>query len=157
MTPPLQSLALLLLRVVVGVTFFMHGKQKLGDLNGTEQFFNSLGIPVPALMAPLVAVTETVGGIMLILGLLTPLASLGVISTMLVAITTVHLKAGHAFVGAPGKPSYETAAGYLAIALLMLLTGPGAYSLDALIFGRGTRPAGEGARTTGATTAVPTS
>ena len=62
----------------------------------------------------------------IIVGLLTPVAALGLICNMLVAICMVHLPAGHPFVGGHGEPSFEPAAGYLAVALLLLLTGPGA-------------------------------
>jgi putative oxidoreductase len=71
----LASAGVLLLRVVVGVTFLLHGLDKLGDLSSAEQLFGSLGIPAPALMAPFVAVTETVGGALLIAGLATPLVA----------------------------------------------------------------------------------
>jgi putative oxidoreductase len=50
------------LRVVVGVTFVLHGLDKLGDLSGAEQLFASLDVPAPGLTAPFVAVTEAVGG-----------------------------------------------------------------------------------------------
>src|SRR3954468_2591075 len=70
---PPRDAALLLLRLVVGVTFLLHGVQKLDDLSGTEQFFASLSIHAPQLMGPLVAVTETAGGLLLIAGLATPL------------------------------------------------------------------------------------
>lgn len=72
-TPP--SAGLLSLRIVVGVTFLLHGLDKLGDVSGTEQFFASLAIPAPGLLALFVAVAETVGGLLLIAGLATRLAS----------------------------------------------------------------------------------
>jgi putative oxidoreductase len=62
-----------LLRVVVGVTFVAHGLDKLVDLSSAEQFFASLDIPAPGLAAPFVAVTETIGGALLIIGLGAPL------------------------------------------------------------------------------------
>jgi putative oxidoreductase len=60
------SAGLLILRIVVGTTFLLHGIDKLTDLSATEQFFASLDIPAVGLMAPLVAVTETAGGALLI-------------------------------------------------------------------------------------------
>jgi putative oxidoreductase len=69
----LPSAGLLILRLVVGVTFLLHGLDKLGDLAAEERFFASLDIPAPGLLAPFVAVTETVGGVLLIAGLGTPL------------------------------------------------------------------------------------
>jgi putative oxidoreductase len=72
---PFPGAGLLVVRLVVGVTFVVHGIDKLGDPTGTERFFDSLDIPLPAVMAPLVAVTEAVGGALLIAGLATPLAA----------------------------------------------------------------------------------
>lgn len=90
--------------------------------------------PPPVLQAA-AALSEFGGGIALVLGLLTPLAALGIGATMSVAVFLVHLKMGHPFV-AQGGPSYELAAVYLAAAILFLLVGPGRLSLDALLFGR---------------------
>ena len=58
----LPDVGLLSPRIVVGVTFLLHGLDKLGDLAGAEQLLASFGIPAPGLMAPVVGVTETVGG-----------------------------------------------------------------------------------------------
>src|SRR4029077_9786831 len=89
----------------------------------------------PAFLQGLSVLAEFGGGIAIILGLLTPLASFGLICNMLFALFMVHLKMGHPFVAAgPGKPSFEPAADYLAVALCLLIAGPGCLSLDALIF-----------------------
>jgi putative oxidoreductase len=82
----LPSAGVLVLRVVVGVTFVLHGLDKLGDLAGAEQFFASLDIPAPGLTAPAVAVTEIVGGVLLIAGLATPLVGAALAIDMLVAL-----------------------------------------------------------------------
>jgi uncharacterized membrane protein YphA (DoxX/SURF4 family) len=85
------SAGLLVLRLVVGVTFLVHGLDKLGDLSGTEQFFASLNIPAADLMAPFVALTETAGGLLLIAGLATPLVGAALAVDMLVALVTAHI------------------------------------------------------------------
>ena len=91
---------------------------------------------VPGILQALAALSEFGGGLALILGLLTPLAAVGIACTMVVAVAMVHLPHGHSFVGSRGEPSFELAAGYLATVFLLLLIGPGALSLDALLFGQ---------------------
>jgi putative oxidoreductase len=124
---PLHSAGLLLLRVVVGVTFLLHGLDKLGDLAAAEQLFDSLGIPAPALMAPFVAVTETLCGALLIAGLATPLVGVALATDMLVALLTAHL--GHGFFASDGGFELEFLLGGASLALA--LAGAGRFSLDA--------------------------
>ena len=123
------DLALLLVRAVVGVTFLLHGLDKLGDLNGTEQFFDGLGIPAPALMAPLVAVLETAGGIALIVGAITPVFALALAGDMLVAALTTHVENG--FFAANGGYELVLLLGVASAALV--LAGAGRFSLDAAL------------------------
>jgi putative oxidoreductase len=125
----LQSLGLLAIRVVLGIVFVGHGADKLGDLSGTEQMFNGLGIPAPALMAPLVAFTEVIGGALLIVGLLTPLAGAALAIDMLVAFLTVH--AGKGFFVADGGYELVMLLGFASIGVAA--TGAGRLSLDAVL------------------------
>ncbi|HET9452259.1 MAG TPA: DoxX family protein [Aggregicoccus sp.] len=122
------SLGLLALRVFAGVALMFHGWGKI------QKPFGWMGpeAPVPALLQALAALSEFGGGLALILGLLTPLAMLGVLSTMGVALYT-HISRGDPFVG---RPSWELAGVYFTVAVCMLLAGPGRYSLDAKLFGR---------------------
>lgn len=128
------SIGLLLLRVVVGAAFMFHGWPKIQQ---PFEWMNAHGgSGMPGLLQAAAAVSEFGGGLALILGLLTPLAALGIACTMATALGMVHLRMGHAFVAsAPGQPSYELAAVYLAAAILFLLAGPGKLSLDACLFG----------------------
>ncbi len=126
------AIGLLLVRVVFGLGIALHGWGKI------QKPFTWMGpdAPVPGFLQALAALSEFGGGIALILGLLTPLALLGLAITMIVAITTVHLKAGHPFVARGGGPSFELAALYLTVSLFVLIAGPGRLSLDAILFGR---------------------
>ncbi len=125
------AVGLLLARLVFGVGIAFHGWSKI------QNPFGWMGpdAPVPSILQALAALSEFGGGVALIIGLLTPLAMLGLSVTMAVAITTVHLAQGHPFV-ARGGPSYELATLYLGFALLIILVGPGRYSIDARLFGR---------------------
>jgi putative oxidoreductase len=115
------SLGLLILRVVAGAAFVAHGWPKIRDP------FAWMGpdARMPALLQALAAVSELGGGILWILGLFTPVASLAIACTMAVAVAR-HLLVKHdPFIG-----GYELASVYLCVALLLLFAGPGACSID---------------------------
>jgi putative oxidoreductase len=124
------SVALLLLRLVVGAAFVLHGWPKI------QHAFEWMGpgAAVPGALQGLSALAEFGGGIALILGFVTRLASLGIFCNMIGALAIVHLPHGDPFVGQPGKPSFELAAVYLVCGLVLLILGPGRWSLDALLF-----------------------
>lgn len=127
------GLALLALRVIFGAAFILHGAGKI------VHAFSWMGpdAPVPGFMQALAALSEFGGGIAMVLGLLTPLAALGLLGTMSVALLMVHIPAGDPFVTSdPTKHGFELPMIYWTIALFYLLAGPGAYSLDALLFNR---------------------
>ena len=128
-----MDLGLLLLRLVIGGLLVGHGAQKLfgafggHGLEGTGGFFASIGFRPGKPMAFVAGLTELGAGVLLILGLLTPLASAGVIGTLLVA-GSVH--AGKGLWAVNG--GYELPLVYALLGAVLALTGPGAYSLDAL-------------------------
>lgn len=126
----LGSIGLLGLRLVMGTAFILHGWPKIQNPMG----WMGPEATVPAILQALAAVAEFGGGMALIVGLLTRLASLGIMTNMIVALAIVHLPHGDPFVGKPGGHSYELAAVYLACAVLFLILGPGRYSLDGLLF-----------------------
>ena len=123
------AVGLLVLRLVGGTAFVLHGWPKI------QHAFDWMGPSMPGFLQALAALSEFGGGLAWILGLLTPMASFGILCTMMVAAGMVHIPKGDPFVG-KGGPSWELAAVYFSVALLLLLLGPGRYSLDYLLFGR---------------------
>ena len=130
------DLALAVLRVVAGIVFAAHGAQKLFvyGFGGVTGAFAQMGAPLPEITGPLVALVEFLGGLALIAGLLTRLASLGLAITMLGAIVLVHLAGGFFL-----PNGIEFALTLFAVAVTFIITGAGRYSLDHAIAGRRAR------------------
>lgn len=127
--------ALLVLRFTAGLAFMFHGWSKIQNpmsWMGPEGF-------APGVLQAMAAISEFCGGLAWILGLLTPLASLGIGCTMAVAVYSHAVLRGDPFVNV-GGPGYELAAIYFCIALLLLAMGPGRLSLDRLLFGERLAP-----------------
>jgi putative oxidoreductase len=125
------SVGLMILRAVVGVVFVAHGWNHIfgGDkIAGTGQWFSSLGMRPGILHAWVASVVELGTGVLLMLGLLTPLAGSGIIGLMLVAWITNHAKNGF-FIFRPGE-GYEYVMTLTACGLALSATGGGEYSLD---------------------------
>jgi putative oxidoreductase len=122
------SLALLLLRTFVGTAFVLHSFLKTPNLPGFARKFK-----IPVYMAAAAAYTQLVGGFLLILGLLTPIAGIAVAVTMVVAVSKLKTR-GEKFLDPEGH-SWESAGFYLVASIVIVLMGPGAYSLDRLLFG----------------------
>src|ERR1700674_2240689 len=126
------SFGLLVLRLVVGLTVAAHGGQKLfgwwggPGMTGWTQSVTRLRIRPAAPWAWVAALSEFGGGLLLALGLLSPLGSLGIAGAMLVAIATVHWANGFW----NGKRGYEFNLTLLGSVAALALTGPGSYSLD---------------------------
>jgi len=130
-----MSIGLLILRVVAGLTLAAHGSQKLFGwfggygLAGTGGFLEQLGFFPGRRNALFAGLAEAVGGLLLALGLFTPLAAATIIAVMTVASVSVHLK--HGFFN--HMQGYEYTMMLAVIALSVAITGPGAISLDAVL------------------------
>ncbi len=122
---------LLLIRVALGVVFFMHGWQKLFvfGVAGTAGFMASLGLPLPTVNAVAITAVELVGGLMLVAGAGTRLVGALLSFSMLVAVVTAHAANGFFL-----PSGYEFAMTLGLVSLAVVLTGAGRYSLDARIF-----------------------
>jgi putative oxidoreductase len=137
MKSSLNDLALLLLRLGLGAVMCAHGSQKLLGLfggHGPQDFVRLVGtLGLPASMAWLVIAVECFGGIAIAFGVLSRLAALGFAVEMVVAIVKVHWANGF-FMGAAGGrgAGYEYPLLLAVVAFVLLLTGPGRFSL----FGR---------------------
>jgi putative oxidoreductase len=126
-----------ILRLVLGVVFSAHGAQKmLGwfggyGFSGTMGFFtHQMGIPAP--FAFLAICAEFFGGLGLIVGLLGRIAAFGIICDMLVAVALVHARNGF-FMNWAGNQKGEGFEYHLlaiAVALVILIKGSGAFSVD---------------------------
>ncbi len=122
-----RSVALLLLRVIVGLIMVVHGWMKLTNIEATASGFADMGIPAPEAGAYLAVCGELLGGLGIIVGLLTPIAALGVLCVMLTAIGFVHLPHGLL----AQNNGFEYPLTIAAVAGYLMVRGAGPISLDA--------------------------
>ncbi|HJO23255.1 MAG: DoxX family protein [Myxococcota bacterium] len=131
------DLALLIGRGFIGVCFVIHGLGKLGlvgtgNMQGFVEWLESLDVPLAPIQARIAMLSEITGGTLLALGLFTRPACLLLMGTMIVASRVGHRNAGYLITNDP--PGAEYTINLAAICFVFLLLGPGAFSLDALIF-----------------------
>jgi putative oxidoreductase len=129
----LRSPFLLFVRLYWGWQFIQTGWGKLQNLSHVKNFFASLHIPAPGLMAPAIASLEFFGGILLIVGLGTRLIGLLLACNMLVAYITSDLPALRSIFSDPGKFYIADPFTFLFASLIVFVFGAGLFSLDALI------------------------
>lgn len=131
----LAFLAPLATRIVVGWAFFLTGRGKWANFDNTVTFFTELGIPFPQANAGLVASLELVGGIALILGLLTRFFASGLATTMVVALLTADKERFLSSWDTASEISPTDISAFVFLLFLswLVLYGPGAASLDLLL------------------------
>jgi putative oxidoreductase len=128
----LERLAVLILRLFLGVTFAMHGSQKLlgafggGGIAGVSGMLGKLGVEPAHIWAWVLSITEFVGGVCVVLGILTRFWAAGLVIDMAVAVFKVHLPNGFF----AGKNGFELPLALGVMALAIVLTGPGSLSVD---------------------------
>lgn len=127
---PGQGWGITVLRVVVGIVFLVHGGQKLFvfGFSGVANFLGQVGIPAPMLAAVVVTGVEFLGGLVLLLGMFARWAAIPLAINMLVAILTVHLKAGFFL-----PNGYEFALTLLAANVALALLGSGEASVERVL------------------------
>ena len=122
----------LVTRVVIGYTFMISGAGKLNNIDATIGFFTGLGIPAANMLAPTVAGWEFIGGLLLILGLITRITAGGLAVIMLVAIATVKLAEIADLFDLFSNPE----ATYFVVFTWLAVSGAGKVSLDHLVEAR---------------------
>jgi len=139
MTLRMNSLQLLILgplpiRILAGLTLLLHGLPKITDISGVQSFFPNLGLP-PELAIP-VTLLEVIGGLALLFGILTRIASGLIMIEMIGAVVVAKLSKG--FVG-----GYELELLIVAICISLFISGPGRISIEYDVLKREIFPRGK--------------
>ncbi|MEO6120407.1 MAG: DoxX family protein [Terriglobales bacterium] len=125
------DVALLLLRLIVGIAFIWHGSGKIQNPFG----WMGPGAFAPGIFQALAALAEFGGGILLVFGFLTRLGAIGIACVMAVAVMMHAVMLRDPFVSSTGGSSWELPATYFAIMVLLKALGPGYVSVDHHWFG----------------------
>lgn len=139
MADNLSKYAVLPLRFVAALSFLIHGLSKITDRQAFIGMLAGIGVPSPAIMSLVVAAVEVIGGIMLLVGFKSRLASIPMMGVILGSLFTVHLPAGFSFMNMTGMteagptfgmPGFEVSLWVLAILGGVFLGGSGPLSID---------------------------
>jgi putative oxidoreductase len=124
-----QPFGVLVGRIVLGAIMMVHGAHKIFPRGSLYNFTQTVGhLGLPSWLGYLSAFTEFFGGALLILGLLVPVAALGIAINMAVAILKVHLRHG-----LTGPQGFEFPLALFALAVLILFSGAGYLALDGVL------------------------
>jgi putative oxidoreductase len=131
---PFAGVGELILRLALGLVFLAHGIPKLKNPAELTGLLTKLGVPGAQFFAWLVALLETVGAVLLILGLATRVIALGLAIDMLVAIVTTRIKLSHApFTSGPREAGWDFEFALFAGALALVFLGGGRIAVDRLV------------------------
>jgi len=128
-----QSLFLLLVRLYWGWQFMQTGWGKLTNLDRFTQFFTTLGLPAPGSLAALVGSLELAGGLLLFIGLFSRLIAVPMTVTMTAAYLLANREALESIFSDPGKFYGADPYTFLFAVVLVLIFGPGRFSVDRLL------------------------
>lgn len=131
----LQPVLLLALRLYFGYRFFRTGLGKLQNIPDIVDFFTSLGIPYPLINAYMASATECLGGLCLLLGLASRIATVPLIFTMIIAYITADHEAVVNIFNDPDKFLKAEPFLFMLTSMMVLFFGPGKFSIDSLISG----------------------
>ncbi len=120
-----------ILRLVLGVTFLIHGATKFqGGIENTVGFFESLGFP--GFSAYIVALVELVGGLAMLLGVGTRVVS--ILFAIVLAVAVVKVKLAGGFLGNGQMAGFELDLALLAMSIFLAITNKSLFALDNVIF-----------------------
>lgn len=128
----LKSPFLLFVRLYWGLQLMRNGWAKLHNLQGVTEFFTSLHLPAPAATAVFISCLECFGGLLLAIGLFSRIISLMLTVNLIVAYITADNEALHAIFSDPDKFMAAAPFTFLLASLIILIFGPGLFSLDTL-------------------------
>ena len=131
------DIALLLARLFIGTCFIIHGLGKLGivgsgNMQGFAGWLKSLGLPFPEMQARMAMMAEILGGGLIVFGFMARFGFLVCFFTMVMAAGVGHKGAGYLITNNP--PGNEYALNLAVICVVLFLLGPGAFSIDAVLF-----------------------
>jgi putative oxidoreductase len=129
----LQSAFLLLMRLYWGWQLAQSGWGKLHNIGKVTEFFTSLNLPAPGPMAHFIATLELVGGILLFLGLTARLIAVPLTINLIMAYIIADREALFSFLSDPDKFTAAAPYNFLIVSLLVLIFGPGRFSIDGLL------------------------